>query len=131
MELFYVEDNPADVKLLKAAFRLTKFEPRMTIAEDGLQAVGMIKGRFEDRKPLPNLILVDLNLPKMNGYDVLKYLKENPEFKSLPVIIFTGSSNPDDRSRSLSMQADDYWAKPYDLEQAIEIAKKLKSLIAG
>jgi CheY-like chemotaxis protein len=129
MDVFYVEDNPADVRLLQAAFRIAKFNPLMTVTEDGLRAIEAIEDLNKQGKPMPLLILLDLNLPKVNGYEVLKHLKSHKDFSAIPIIVFTGSNNPDDQAKCFSLNADDYWTKPQDLQEALSIANNLKSFL--
>jgi two-component system, chemotaxis family, response regulator Rcp1 len=126
MSLLYVEDNPSDILLLKSALRIIDFSPRFHVATDGMFALEWLAARKCSGEPLPRLILLDLNLPRKNGYEVLDALKSDTSFREIPVIIFTGSANPEDKIRSLESQADDYWSKPKNLDEAVNIATRLK-----
>lgn len=126
LEILYVEDNPADVLLLQSAFQIVAFEPNLRIAQDGDAALKLIEKQRAEDGHLPDLILLDLNLPRLNGFEVLKYLRGNPAFSTIPVIVFSGSANPEDRARSMDLKADDFWIKPRSLQDAMDIAGRLK-----
>jgi two-component system, chemotaxis family, response regulator Rcp1 len=126
MDLLYAEDNSSDVLLLKSALRLSDFFPNLTVVTDGVSALDWLHERRTNKKSLPSLILLDLNLPRKNGYDVLEVLKKDPDFNHIPVIIYTGSANPKDRAECLKLKADDFWEKPKDFDEAIKLAEQLK-----
>jgi two-component system, chemotaxis family, response regulator Rcp1 len=127
-EILYAEDNRADVLLLKSALKISGFAPKLTIVENGVQTVEVLEERKRDKQPFPDLMLLDLNMPKMNGFEALQRLRQQEEFNAIPIIIYTGSGNPGDKAYCLSLKANDYWRKPQDLPQAIEIAERLKKL---
>lgn len=129
MDVLYVEDNPADVRLLQAALRIAKYDPQIVVKEDGLLAIESFESIAKEKLPLPHVVLLDLNLPKVNGYEVLRYLKGNESLRAVPVIVFTGSTNPDDKTKSLALKADDFWTKPQDLKEALAIANHLKMVV--
>jgi len=128
-ELLYVEDNQDDVKLLKTALRSIGFKPKLSVVEDGIEALEFITSRASGKQAFPSVILLDLNLPRMNGYEVLEHLKTNVEFKHLPIIAFTGSTNLEDQIRCQSLGADHFWLKPKDLTECFKTAEKLKSFM--
>jgi two-component system, chemotaxis family, response regulator Rcp1 len=126
VNLLYVEDNPSDVMLLKAAFRMNEFYPELHIAQDGEEALNWLNDQKAKGEALPDLILLDLNLPRKNGFEVLTVLKGNKELSSIPVIVYTGSTNLEDRAACMRLKADDCWIKPHDFDEALRIAENLK-----
>jgi two-component system, response regulator len=125
MKILYVEDNPGDVFLLKFILEQTG-QIILQVASDGVLAVEWLENTMKEGNALPQIILLDLNLPRMNGIEVLDYLKKREQFALIHVIIFTGSINPEDRARCIAMRADDFWLKPRNLDEAIQIVKRLQ-----
>jgi CheY-like chemotaxis protein len=130
-EILYVEDNPADVLLLKSVFEICQFQPILHIARDGVDALKFLEERTLRKEKYPNLVLLDLNLPRKNGFEVLKEIRANSALASLHVITYSGSINPEDLDKCRKLKADDSWIKPHDFPQAIQIAERLKSLSQG
>ena len=122
----YVEDDDAAFFLLQMAFREADPRIRLLRASDGDQALRFLQrsGTFQDA-PRPDLILLDVNLPKRNGLEVLKLLKETEALRAIPVIMFTTSAESSDRETSLALGAQEYVTKPPTLEQFIEVVKAL------
>ena len=127
IEILLVEDNPGDVRLTKEALRECKMHNRLTVVEDGLAALAFLKkeGDFKDT-PLPDLILLDLNLPKIDGREVLKIIKSDLRTKRIPVVILTTSQAEEDIIRTYDLQANCYINKPVDLDQFIKVVKSIK-----
>jgi CheY-like chemotaxis protein len=125
LDILLVEDNEADIKLTLIAFESGNFPNRIHVVQDGEEALNYIYGRgnFEDREkyPVPDIILLDINLPKFNGFTVLKQLKNDPEFHKIPVIILTSSSYENDIASSYNFGATSYIQKPVDFEEFYEI----------
>jgi CheY-like chemotaxis protein len=106
MEILLIEDNPGDVRLLEEAFRELGADVRLQIAKDGAEGINLIDdahGQQTSQGPkatkMPDLILLDLNLPKVNGHDVLAHIKSNPDTRRIPVIVLTSSRAESDQSR--------------------------------
>ena len=125
-EILYVEDNPADVLLLKSAFEVCGFNPILHIAHDGVECLDFLNARLQRGEKQPDLILLDLNLPRKNGFDVLKEIRTIPALESLQVITYSGSVNPEDLDKCRKLKASDSWIKPQDFPQVVQIAERLK-----
>jgi CheY-like chemotaxis protein len=127
--ILYAEDEANDVFFLKRALKLAGSSHTLRAVSDGEQALEYLAGQgpFADRKshPLPVLILLDINMPKKSGLEVLEWTRQQPQFKSLPVLIFTSSSRPEDRERARQLGADDYLLKPSDPLKLVELVKLL------
>jgi two-component system, chemotaxis family, response regulator Rcp1 len=114
-QLFLVEDNPADVDLVREALGALPFAVGVSTATDGEQALELLR-ESADRGVLPNLIFLDLNLPRMDGLDVLAQLKMHPALRDVPVVVLTSSSAARDCDRSRALHADDFVKKPLDVD---------------
>ncbi len=117
IRILLVEDNPADAKLTKVAFEKIKIVNELDIVKDGVQALAYLrKQNSYSNKPRPDLILLDLNLPKKDGHQVLIEVKNDEELKSIPVLILTTSAEEKDVFETYSHHANSYITKPVDLE---------------
>lgn len=127
VEILLVEDNPGDVRLTLEALKAGKINNKVRVLGDGEEAVQYLKRQngFESR-PLPDLILLDLNLPRLSGREVLAIIKEDDELKHIPVIILTTSKAEDDVLKSYQHHANCYITKPVDFEQFSVVIKKLE-----
>jgi len=126
MEILLVDDNPGDVRLTAEALKDGKVENRLHTAKDGMEAIAFLrrKGRYTDA-PRPDLILLDLNMPRMNGRQVLAEIKEDSALKHIPVVILTGSRETDDIAKTYDLHANCYVTKPIDFEQFIMMVKSI------
>ena len=126
MEILLVDDNPGDVRLTAEALKDGEVENRLHTAKDGMEAIAFLrrKGRYIDA-PRPDLILLDLNMPRMNGRQVLAEIKEDSALKHIPVIILTGSRDMDDIVRMYDLDANCYVTKPIDFEQFTMMVKSI------
>ncbi len=117
IDILLVEDNPGDVLLTQEAFREGDYSPRLSVVEDGEEALQFLKrqGTFKNA-PRPDLILLDLNLPKKDGRELLADVKQDPELHLIPVIVLTTSSAEQDIRRAYSLHANCYLTKPLDME---------------
>lgn len=124
IEILLVEDNPGDVRLTQEAFKEGKVRNSLSVAEDGLEALAFLRreGKYAGA-PRPDLILLDLNLPRMDGRTVLAQIKEDPNTKSIPVIILTTSKTEEDIIRTYNLHANCFITKPVDLEQFIRVVR--------
>ncbi len=126
MDILLVDDNPGDARLTSEALKDGQVESRLHIARDGAEALDFLrrKGGFGSA-PRPDLILLDLNMPGMNGRQVLAEIKEDAALKQIPVVILTGSREMDDIVRTYDLQANCYVTKPIDFEQFIEMVRSI------
>jgi len=123
--ILIVEDNPVDLDLTLRAFSSRKLTNPIQVARDGEEALAYIE-RWEQGEPLPVVILLDLNLPKVNGLEVLQVLKNHPEFKTIPIVILTTSSESSDMKSAYQLGVNSYIIKPVDFEKFIEMAKQIE-----
>ena len=127
IEIMLVEDNLGDVRLTKEALHDAKVYNNMVVAADGLEALRILRqeGPYSG-SPRPDLILLDLNLPRMNGFEVLDVIKADPELKRIPVVILTTSQAEQDIVRGYDLHANAFVTKPVDLEQFIKVIKSIE-----
>ena len=124
LQVLLVEDSPGDVRLTQEAFREANMAIRLHVASDGLEAMSFLRHEGVNvRAPRPDLILLDLNLPKMDGREVLALIKEDEGLKSIPTVILTTSEAEADIVKSYQLQANCYLSTPVQLE-AFEILVK-------
>ena len=116
INVLLVEDSPGDVRLTQEAFRDSDREVHLQVASDGVEAMAILRqqGSYRD-SPRPDLILLDLNLPKMDGREVLALIKEDSDLKTIPTIILTTSAAEADIVKSYELQANCYLSKPVQL----------------
>lgn len=129
LEILLVEDNLADVRLLVEVLKEGKDYHRMNVVTNGVEAMSYLnrKGKFSDA-PRPDIILLDLNLPKKDGREVLKEIKNDKKFKRIPVVVLTTSDSEEDISKSYEYHANCYITKPVDLDQFIQVVNAIESL---
>jgi CheY-like chemotaxis protein len=121
-----VEDNPGDVRLTREAFKDAKVHLEMHVAGDGMEAMEFLyqQGRFA-HSPRPDLVLLDLNLPRKDGRDVLAEIKGHPSLKTIPVVILTTSASDVDIESSYLLHANCYISKPVDMEGFLTVVKSI------
>ena len=126
VEILLVEDNPGDERLTREALKEGKVYSNLHWAKDGVEALEFLRrrGRFAD-VPRPDIILLDLNLPKKDGREVLEDVKNDPELKRIPVVVLTTSKADEDVLRSYDLHANCYVTKPVDLEKFIQVVKSI------
>ena len=127
IDILLVEDNPGDVRLTREALREGKVLHNLHVAQDGVEAVAFLRreGKHADA-PRPDLILLDLNLPRKDGREVLQDIKAAPELRTIPVVILTSSQAEQDILRAYDLHANCYVTKPVDLDQFITIVKSIE-----
>jgi CheY-like chemotaxis protein len=127
IDILLVEDNPGDVRLTREALSDAKVLNTLTVAVDGLEALAALRreGRFANA-PRPDIILLDLNLPRKDGRDVLAEIKADPDFRRIPVVVLTTSKAEEDVLRTYDLHANCYITKPLDLEQFITVVKSIE-----
>jgi CheY-like chemotaxis protein len=126
VDILSVEDNEGDVGLIEEVFEEAKIRNSLHVAKDGVEAMLFLHGKekFSD-SPRPDLILLDLNLPKKDGREVLKEIKEDSDLKSIPVVILTTSGADKDILKSYNLHANAYVTKPLDFDQFIKVVKSI------
>ena len=123
-----VEDNPGDVRLTVEALKEGKVRNNFHTVEDGVQAMAFLRRQGEYAKsPRPDLVLLDLNLPKMNGREVLAEIKQDPDLRRIPVVILTVSKAEQDILKTYNLYANCYITKPVDLDQFLEVVKSIEN----
>lgn len=127
IEILLVEDNEGDVRLTKEALKEGKVKNNLQVAYDGYEALEYLKreGEYRDRV-IPDLILLDLNLPRMDGRELLEKIKEDSDLRRIPVVILTTSKAEEDIVRTYDLHANCYITKPVDLEKFIEVVKSIE-----
>ena len=125
IEVLLVEDDPGDVMMTREAFQDYKLHNQLHVVSDGAEAMEFLRqeGEYAGR-PRPDLVLLDLNLPRMDGRQVLEAIKSDPELASIPVVVLTTSENEDDVLRSYSLHATAYVTKPVDFARFIEVIRQ-------
>ncbi|MCG9792688.1 response regulator [Flavobacterium algicola] len=118
--ILLVEDNPIDIDLTLRAFASKKISNPIQVARDGEEALTYFK-KWENGELKPIIILLDLNMPKINGLEVLKKLKSHPEFKTIPVVILTTSSESSDLKTAYELGVNSYIVKPVSFEKFLDI----------
>jgi chemotaxis family two-component system response regulator Rcp1 len=127
IEILLVEDNPGDVRLTLEALRESKVRNKLHVARDGVEAMAFLRREGQYAGTVrPDLILLDLNLPRMDGREVLSAIKSDARFKTIPVVVLTTSRAEQDILRSYELQANCYITKPVDLEQFITVVKSIE-----
>ena len=128
VQVLLIEDNPGDVRLLQEAFRELHANIRIQVAKDGAEGIAVVeKKASEGPNACPDLILLDLNLPKISGHDVLERIKSNPDTRRIPVIVLTSSRAEMDVHRAYDSHANAYMRKPTTLEGLIAAAEQIKN----
>jgi chemotaxis family two-component system response regulator Rcp1 len=126
IEVLLVEDSPGDVRLTQEAFHDANKAIHLHVASDGVEAMAFLKREgVYARAPRPELILLDLNLPKMDGREVLAHIKEDPNLKTIPTVILTTSEAEADIVRSYQLQANCYLSKPVQLDAFEALVKSI------
>ena len=127
IEILLVEDNPGDVRLTQEALRDGKVRNYMRVAADGVEALAFLRreGKFADALR-PDVILLDLNLPKKDGREVLAEIKTDPDLRRIPVVVLTTSEAEEDILRAYNLYANAYVAKPVDLDKFIAVVKSIE-----
>ena len=127
-----IEDNPGDVRLVKEAFQEDKSLPQLYVVTDGQEAMEFLhrQGKYS-RSLCPHLILLDLNLPKKNGWEVLAEIKRDPALKHIPVVILTTSNAEHDILMAYEQYASCYIPKPVDLDHFLRVVRSIKEFWFG
>lgn len=127
IDILLVEDNPGDARLATEALKESKLKNQIYIARDGIEAMDFLRQKNQfSTAPRPDLILLDLNLPRMDGRQVLAEIKSDDELKRIPVVILTISKDEEDVLRSYNLHANCFITKPIDLEQFMKVVRSIE-----
>lgn len=128
VEFLLAEDNPGDVRLTKEALRESKISNNLNVVPDGVEAMAFLRreGKYA-AAPRPDVILLDLNLPKKDGREVLAEVKADPSLRLIPVVIITSSEAEQDVLKTYELHANCYVTKPVDLEQFIKVIQSIET----
>ncbi len=128
LELLIIEDNPGDVRLLEEAFEELNANVKISVAKDGAEGIELLAStRDGENSWRPDLILLDLNLPKISGHDVLAQIKDDPRTRWIPVIVLTSSKAESDVRRAYEAHANAYLRKPSTLDGLMTAAQDVKN----
>jgi two-component system, chemotaxis family, response regulator Rcp1 len=127
VNILLVEDNPADIRLTQEAIEESNLNCNLRVVNDGEAAIEFLnkEGQFTNAER-PDIIILDLNLPKKDGMEVLKEVKENENLKSIPVVVLTVSTSDEDRWKAYNLHANCYITKPLDFIQFINVVKSIQ-----
>ncbi|WP_440222443.1 response regulator [Dokdonella sp. MW10] len=128
IEILLVEDNEGDVRLTREAFAEGHIRNRLHVVNDGEQALAFLRreGAWKDA-PQPDLVLLDLNLPRLDGREVLSAIKVDPRLKHIPVVVLTSSRTEQDLLRAYDLHANCFITKPVEFEQFIEVIRSIEN----
>ncbi|HWA64934.1 MAG TPA: response regulator [Mycobacteriales bacterium] len=126
IDVLLVEDDPGDVAITREAFEENKVQNRLHVVTNGVEAMAFLRkeGRHADA-PTPDLVLLDLNLPRMDGREVLAAIKADEGLRSIPVVVLTTSESAEDVSTSYSLHANAYVTKPVDFERFLAVVRQI------
>jgi chemotaxis family two-component system response regulator Rcp1 len=128
VEILLVEDSPSDAELTMEALREAKVRNHLSLVEDGVQAMEFLRGRGQFAgAPRPDLIMLDLNLPRKDGREVLAELKADEDLRAIPVVVLTTSRAEQDVLRAYHLHANCYITKPVDFGQFLEVVRSIES----
>jgi CheY-like chemotaxis protein len=132
IEVLLVEDDPGDVLMTKEAFEDNKVKNNLNVVSDGVDAMAFLRkeGKWENA-PTPDLILLDLNLPRMDGREVLAAIKADETLRHIPVVVLTTSGSHEDVVGSYRLHANAYVTKPVDFEQFIRVVRQIDDFFVG
>lgn len=132
--ILYIEDEPDDAFFMTRAFKQVAGAPPLRVLVDGELAVGYLEGRppYTDRTehPLPRVLLLDLNLPRRSGFEVLEWIRQQPHLQHLPVVVFSSSGRTDDRNRAAALGVQQYIQKPTSGIGFVQVARAVCELVA-
>jgi len=127
VDILLVEDNPGDARLAREGLRECRIQNTLHVVDDGVKAIGFLRRRGEyANAPRPDLILLDLNLPKKDGREVLREIKEDDDLRLIPVVVLTTSKAEEDILESYALHANCYVTKPLTLPQFIQVVRSIE-----
>jgi len=126
IEVLLIEDDPGDVLMTREAFEDAKVANHLCVVSDGEDAMAFLRGEgVHADAPRPDLVLLDLNLPRVDGREVLEQIKNDPELRSIPVVVLTTSESEDDILHSYSLHANAYVTKPVDFDRFHQVVQQI------
>ncbi|MBA3710598.1 MAG: response regulator [Planctomycetes bacterium] len=123
--ILIVDDNPGDLRLAREVFEEAGVPAQVASAADGVDAVSMLRAVINGTVPAPVLVLLDINMPRMNGFEVLAFMKQQALLANIPVVMLSSSRRPADTARALELGAKDYLVKPESFDGYLELAASL------
>jgi len=126
VKILIVEDSPSDVRLVREALRDSEFIVHLTVCKDGAEALEYLERSKTSQAALPDLILLDLNLPLKTGHEVLTEIKRDPLLKKIPVLIMTSSVDEKDLAAAYDLNANCYIRKPLDLPEYVRVVRAIE-----
>ncbi len=127
VRILLIEDNPGDIRLTIEALKEGRIQNKLTVATDGEEALDYLYGRgIHNKRIKPDIILLDLNLPKLDGREVLKTIKSDDDLKRIPIIVLTTSKADEDIARAYDLYANAYITKPVDIEQFLKVVRAIE-----
>lgn len=128
IEILLVEDSPGDIRLTQEVLKEGEVHNHLNVVEDGVQALAFLRREAPyTSSPIPDLILLDLNLPRKGGQEVLEAIKEDDHLRRIPVVVLTTSRAEEDVFRAYDLHANCYITKPIDLDQFIQVIKSIEA----
>ncbi|AFY43491.1 response regulator [Nostoc sp. PCC 7107] len=128
IEVLLVEDNPGDAELTRIALQDSKISINLNIVEDGVEAMAFLRKQDSyTRKPHPDIVLLDLNLPRKDGREVLAEMKSDDHLKRIPVVVLTTSQSEEDILKAYNLAANCYITKPVDFDQFVKIVQSIEN----
>lgn len=121
MRLLIIEDNPADVRLFREALEFSGINVELNHFADGITAIATLQSTEEPRNPPPDVIFLDLNMPRVSGFEVLEILRGTPAFDGIRIVVFTSSQSPADAERAAILKADRFVRKPTELREFFSV----------
>ena len=127
VEILLVEDNPGDVRLAREGLSECKIRNNLHVVDDGVKAMAFLRRQDEYAKaPRPDIVLLDLNLPRKDGREVLREVKEDEKLRTIPVVVLTTSKAEEDILKSYSLHVNCYVTKPMGLEQFLDVVRSIE-----
>ncbi len=131
--ILIAEDDDNDVFLIKRAFHQAQYDNPLRVVSNGEEAMAYLKGDppFDerDKSPIPALVLLDLKMPRKNGFEVLAWVRQHPEFNTLPVVVLTSSQESADINRAYALGANSYLVKPANFHSLVDMINRLKEYL--
>jgi CheY-like chemotaxis protein len=132
IEILLIEDDPGDILLIRESFADHKVGNRLSVVSDGVEAMAFLRGEGEyAARPRPDLIVLDLNLPRKNGSEVLAEIKSDPDLSTIPVVVLTTSESEADIIRSYRLHANAYITKPVDFDRFRAVVHQIDDFFVG
>ena len=127
VQILLVEDNPGDVRLTREALKEAKFRNTVTVVGDGVEALAYLhqQGKYS-AATRPHMIMLDLNMPRMDGREVLEAIKTDPDLRRIPVVVLTSSEAERDIARAYELHANCYVTKPVDIDHFLQVVKSIE-----